>query len=80
MGTTWPHLFLSLCNSINYQMVFQHNDVCSYQVLNSGPWVSGVFFWGGGGGGGSGMYFQPHIKKKDKISCPKVFGLNSSMM
>ena len=57
----------------------KNNDVCSYQVLDSGPWVSGVFFFlflggGEGGGGDGGMYFQPHIKKKDKISCPKMFG------
>ena len=32
----------------------KNNDVCSYQVLDSGPWVSGVFFfffWGEGRGG-----------------------------
>ena len=63
----------------------KNNNVCSYQLLDSGPWVFGVFFiylsffylfiFGeGGGGGDGGMYFQPHIKKKDKISCPKMFG------
>ena len=59
----------------------KNNNVCSYQVLDSGSWVTTVFFFfffGGGGGGGGGrgdgvVYIQPHIKK-DKINCPKMFG------
>ncbi len=36
----------------------KNNDMCSYQVLDSGPWVSGVFFFSfffGEGRGEGGM-------------------------
>ena len=53
----------------------KNNDVCSYQVLDSGPWVSGViffsFFLGRGGGRGGWWYvFSATHKKKgqDQLS------------
>ena len=64
----------------------KNNDVCSYQVLDSGPWVSGVFFFsfflgrGGGRGGWWYVFSATHKKKRTRSVVPKCLALNSSIM
>ena len=58
----------------------KNNNVCSYQVLDSGSRVTAVFFFfflGGGGGGGAGGWwceFSASHKKKRTRSIAQMFG------